>query len=407
MGQILGCFGVRPQSEDVGELARTDKGLEKSPEPEVQKMEGGRSTGDAVAGFFASGLWDSPLVTQIAFPGNGRTAEASFLPDPATGPGRAGIVDGFVPVQWTWTLPKEKKSIGYRLFRKPGPLGGPLSPSTVIMMFHGNAEIVSDYDGHASLFHQCGASLLVVDFRGYGFSTATNPTLTTLCPDAEAVAGALDEILRSAGYHAESTQVILFGRSIGATGAIHLASHPQYSTRFTGIILESPMLDLRDLPIVQQVAASLPGGAPLINSLQDPFHPGTMQKLVKVKLPSLFIHGEIDDLIPITQSLKGFSLMTVEERKFKRFARAGHNDLLYHYLREYFTEVAKFVRRVYVEPPPPPALNAEELSALSIRELKQIAADRNIDSSVVFEKTDLIALIVEAAVSSALDAEAN
>ncbi|MGB5563220.1 MAG: hypothetical protein WBN02_13000, partial [Sedimenticolaceae bacterium] len=42
-----------------------------------------------------------------------------------------------------------------------------------VLHFHGNGEIVSDYDTIAPEFHSAGASLVSADYRGYGSSTGS------------------------------------------------------------------------------------------------------------------------------------------------------------------------------------------------------------------------------------------
>jgi alpha-beta hydrolase superfamily lysophospholipase len=53
----------------------------------------------------------------------------------------------------------------------------------VVVLFHGNGEIVSDYDGAAPQFARAGGALAVVDFRGYGRSEG-EPGLRHLVGDA-------------------------------------------------------------------------------------------------------------------------------------------------------------------------------------------------------------------------------
>ena len=47
-----------------------------------------------------------------------------------------------------------------------------------ILYFHGNGEVVSDYDDIAPLYAELGVNLLVTDYRGYGTS-AGRPTTTS------------------------------------------------------------------------------------------------------------------------------------------------------------------------------------------------------------------------------------
>src|SRR5258708_2910432 len=63
--------------------------------------------------------------------------------------------------------------LGYRLYAYQ-------SNRPVIVYFHGNGEIAPDYDWIAPYFHRlAGVSLLVFDYRGYGWSTG-QPSFSTL-----------------------------------------------------------------------------------------------------------------------------------------------------------------------------------------------------------------------------------
>ena len=46
-----------------------------------------------------------------------------------------------------------------------------------ILFFHGNGEIVADYDELGPVYNQLGMNLLAVDYRGYGRSTGNPPSL--------------------------------------------------------------------------------------------------------------------------------------------------------------------------------------------------------------------------------------
>ena len=42
--------------------------------------------------------------------------------------------------------------------------------SPTILFFHGNGEIVTDYDDIAQVYNQKNINFIISDFRGYGFS---------------------------------------------------------------------------------------------------------------------------------------------------------------------------------------------------------------------------------------------
>src|SRR5277367_4139832 len=68
----------------------------------------------------------------------------------------------------------------------------------VVVLFHGNGEVVSDYDNVAAGFADAGGALAVIDFRGYGRSEGA-PNLRNLVGDARPALEALLPHLPRAG----------------------------------------------------------------------------------------------------------------------------------------------------------------------------------------------------------------
>ena len=55
-----------------------------------------------------------------------------------------------------------------------------------LLFFHGNGEIVSDYDNLAGFFSELDVELIVADFRGYGKSSGV-PTLRNALEDSHII----------------------------------------------------------------------------------------------------------------------------------------------------------------------------------------------------------------------------
>jgi len=253
-----------------------------------------------------STLLDNPVILQFLFHPRAATPGASRLP---------GAMDGAIPVGDGVTL-------GYRLYaHKPG--------APVILYFHGNGEIAADHDDIAPLYHAVGASLLIVDYRGYGWSSG-KPTVSALPSDTEAVHRALPEILSQAGLG--RSPLVVMGRSLGSAPAIHLAS--AYGRDYRGLILDSAFAQV--IPLLARLG--LPVG--MLGGLADPV--GNLDKMKRIEMPTLIIHGEQDDLIPISQAALLHEASPAKRKVFRRFAHAGHNDLLY-YAEEYFEAVGEFL----------------------------------------------------------------
>jgi hypothetical protein len=157
------------------------------------------------------------------------------------------------------------------------------SPS--IILFHGNGEIVNDYDSIAPIYNQQGVNLFVADYRGYG-SSGGMPTFTNMVEDAHSIFRAFLDILRS-DNHAGSPFVM--GRSLGSICAIELAS--SYQEQMRGLIIESGFASI--LRLLEHLG--LPAGLIGITDITFP----NLAKIRSIALPVLILHGECDSFIPL------------------------------------------------------------------------------------------------------------
>ncbi|MGZ3536578.1 MAG: alpha/beta hydrolase [Thermodesulfobacteriota bacterium] len=102
-----------------------------------------------------------------------------------------------------------------------------------ILFFHGNGEVVSDYDEISPFYHQNKINLVVADYRGYGASTGV-PTLTDLVQDAHFIFKGVKEELTRRNLRKD---LWVMGRSLGSISALELAYHHQGEMK--GVIIES------------------------------------------------------------------------------------------------------------------------------------------------------------------------
>jgi pimeloyl-ACP methyl ester carboxylesterase len=102
-----------------------------------------------------------------------------------------------------------------------------------ILFFHGNGEVVSDYDDIAPFYGRLGLNLTVADYRGYGASSG-EPTFTNLVEDAHLIFSAVRKELSSKGF---SENLWIMGRSLGSISALELGYH--YGDQIQGLVIES------------------------------------------------------------------------------------------------------------------------------------------------------------------------
>ena len=128
-----------------------------------------------------------------------------------------------------------------------------------ILFFHGNGEIVADYDELGPIYNQLGINFLAVDYRGYGRSTG-RPTVSAMMQDCHVILEFTRSWLKQNNY---AGPLILMGRSLGSASVLELAVAGQDA--IDGLIVESgfafaaPLLRLlaRGVPVPGGVALAL------------------------------------------------------------------------------------------------------------------------------------------------------
>ena len=201
------------------------------------------------------------------------------------------------------------------------------SPS--ILLFHGNGEVVSDYNFIGPIYNQVGANLFVADYRGYGASTG-RPGFSTMVADSHLIYARFVAILREGGY---SNRKFVKGRSLGSVSAIELASH--YEKDLEGLIIESGFAStLRLMTRLGFPSDLLP--------IKDPGFPN-LSKIKSVHLPTLIIHAENDSLIPLEQAKDLYEHVGTEAKRLLVIPDADHNDLLMRGMQQYFRAIEEFI----------------------------------------------------------------
>ncbi|MFV0524020.1 MAG: alpha/beta hydrolase [Acidimicrobiales bacterium] len=221
-----------------------------------------------------------------------------FFPRPDPSPAPAGATDHAVEVG-------DGVSIAARRYEvdRQGP---------TIVYFHGNGEVIGDHDWIAPLYHSVGLNLFVFEFRGYGRSTGT-PTIDRLVADGAVCGERALELLSDDGFDGPR---LVMGRSLGANPALEVAARvPGYRA----LILESGAGN------VGRFADRL--GLPRDRAL-DRLVAAHEAKLATITVPTLIIHGLLDDLVPVDHARATAGLLTGSDVTTELVAGAGHNDLL-------------------------------------------------------------------------------
>jgi len=197
--------------------------------------------------------------------------------------------------------------------------------SPMILWFHGNAGNIADRVENAKLLFDRGLSLFMVDYRGYGRSEG-EPSEKGIYIDGQA---AYDYLVSERGTDPEN--LIVFGRSLGSTVAVHLASR----NRCAGVILESAITSMGDMARAHYPI--IPG----LGTLKNKFN--SIGRIPEITAPILFIHGDADEIVPYELGRRLFDAAR-SEKEFYTIRNAHHNDTYFVGGAEYFDRFEQFAR---------------------------------------------------------------
>jgi len=201
------------------------------------------------------------------------------------------------------------------------------SPS--MLFFHGNGEVVSDYDCVAPFYNQIGINLFVADYRGYGASGGT-PTFANMVNDSHTIFDNFLNILSSEGHIGD---VFVMGRSLGSVSAIELAHAHQ--DKIKGLVIESGFASV--LKLLTHL------GLPVRHlNIDDPTFPN-LSKMQSIELPTLILHGEHDVLIPVSEGKDLYENAATHSKHLVIIREAGHNDIMLVGMEKYFETIKDFV----------------------------------------------------------------
>ncbi|MCL1467158.1 alpha/beta hydrolase [Argonema galeatum] len=213
----------------------------------------------------------------------------------------------------------------------------PAAPdSPAILYYHGNGEIASDYDDIAGLYKQLGITLLVMDYRGYGASDG-KPTASNMIGDAAIAFNAIDSIFESYGLYPQRLYVM--GRSLGSVAATEIARiagvSPAPQQRLAGLIVESGIAD--SMALLARMGVQIQDADEKRDGI------GNVLKLRRITTPTLIIHGQEDNLIPVAQGLVLYRICAAQDKRLVLIPGAGHNDLMMVGTAQYFEAIRKFI----------------------------------------------------------------
>ena len=234
------------------------------------------------------------------------------LPDP-------DIESFHIPVE-------DNQSVGASFHRH-----GPKSPT--IVFFHGNGEIVSDFDELGKIYTRMGINFLPVDYRGYGRSSGS-PTVTAMMRDAYFVLTWVRNWLQQSQF---TGPLLLMGRSLGSAPALELAANESEAVQ--GLIIESGFASVDPL-------LRLLGLDPGELGLTPATGLANAEKIASFYKPTLIIHATQDQIIDFSQAETLFARSPASEKKLVPISGANHNTILAVGLESYMQAIQDFVAAI-------------------------------------------------------------
>ena len=196
-----------------------------------------------------------------------------------------------------------------------------------VLFFYGNGETAAGYDVIAPLYNQIGANFFVADYRGYGASGGS-PTFSTMLSDARKV---LDQLCAELEEQSFTGPVYVMGRSMGRHAAGELAVTA--AEHINGVIIESGR------PNLGRFTEGLDSES--AQALEEAYH----EKFYSIDIPALVIHGQWDELAPLADAVNMHERMRTTEKHLEIIPGAGHNDLMYVGIQQYFGALQTFMAR--------------------------------------------------------------
>jgi pimeloyl-ACP methyl ester carboxylesterase len=195
-----------------------------------------------------------------------------------------------------------------------------------LLFFHGNGEIVADYDELAPFYCRQGLNFLPVDYRGYGRSTGT-PTVSAMMRDCHEIFAFARQWLPSMGYHGP---LMVMGRSLGSASALELAA--AYPDAVAALVVESGFAYAG--PLLQLLGVNLAA-----IGFQERAGFRNVDKIRAYAGPTLIIHAEHDQIIPVRDGQALYDASAAPDKTLLKIPQANHNDILLQGFGEYMAAI--------------------------------------------------------------------
>ena len=238
-----------------------------------------------------------------------------FYPRNESGPCPKYAFDHFVPVD-------DAVAVHCRFYRQDDSWPW-------ILFFHGNGEVISDYDELSLFYFKYRLNIAVADYRGYGKSNGT-PTVAAMARDAHKDFEAARAALKEKDLN---ENIWVMGRSLGSVSAFEIAHG--HGPGIRGLIIESGFPSTSSLIIRHGIASP--------DMSLDSITKECLDMLKSITVPLLVIHGEYDTLVPPDEAETIMENTGSPSKELLMIPGATHNDIMFVGLRQYMEAIRRLV----------------------------------------------------------------
>ncbi len=210
-------------------------------------------------------------------------------------------------------------------------LAGKEDPS--ILFFHGNGEIVSDYDMIGPMYSKYGINFMAVDYRGYG-NSGGEPSVTDMMEDSRIIFSSFKDWLAAGEY---TGPLLVMGRSLGSAPALEIAA--SFQEQIAGLIIESGFATT--LPLLLKLGVDVQR---LDITEDDGFH--NVRKISSITKPTLILHGQLDEIIPVYSAALLQAESTARSKELQIVPGASHNTIIAQAGEMYFSVIKQFINKI-------------------------------------------------------------
>lgn len=200
-----------------------------------------------------------------------------------------------------------------------------------MLFFHGNGEIVADYDDLGPVYNQMGINFLPVDYRGYGRSSGW-PTVTAMMQDCHTIFDFTRHWLQDNRYRGP---LVVMGRSLGSASALELAW--QHPGQMDALVIESGFAWAG--PLLQLLGVNLAAVG-----FEEAKGFGHTDKIKAFEKPTLIIHAEYDHIIPFSDGQALFDACPSPDKSFLKIPGANHNDIFMRGMADYLAAIKSLAK---------------------------------------------------------------